>query len=57
MRCATLNVPGTSWGCAHADIATTLRTYAMATDRLMSEAAGKLDSAITTAMQKAPIAS
>ena len=54
---ATLSVPGTSWGCAHADIVTTLRTYAMATDRLMSEAAGKLDSAIMTAMQKAPIAS
>ncbi len=37
----------------HTGIATTLRTYAKATDKLMSEAAGKLDSAITTAMQKA----
>jgi integrase len=38
----------------HADIATTLRIYAKATDKLMSEAAGKLDNAITTAMRKAP---
>lgn len=37
----------------HTGIATTLRTYAKVTDKLMSEAAGKLDSAITTAMQKA----
>jgi integrase len=38
----------------HADIATTLRTYAKATDKLMSEAADKLDDAITMAMRKAP---
>ena len=41
----------------HADIATTLHTYAKATDKLMAEASGKLDNAITTAIRRATKAS